>query len=136
MPVVLNLIATEVATKTTGGKSLGAMSVFTDDLRDKATGVLVGTHNAYCFRVRQPASASAPDLWVCHGGWDLQNAGPVSGGKKGNLVAAGLADFKAVNFAIPIAGGTDDFSKARGQITGSTANYPPLTDYTLEIETQ
>lgn len=57
MLVVLDLIATEVATKTIGGASLSAKSVFTDYVRQKTTNVPVGTHNAVCFRVRQP------DMW-------------------------------------------------------------------------
>jgi hypothetical protein len=75
-------------------------------------------------------------MWVCHAAWDLQNAGPVTGGMKGHLTAGGLLDFSNPKFTVAIFGGTDDFSKARGQIHGDSTNYPPLTDYTVEIETQ
>jgi hypothetical protein len=91
MLIVLNLRATEVATRTNPkGKQLGTMWVGTDDLVDKATNTFVGTHNGVCVRVRQPSAASGgPDMWLCHGGWDLQKAGPVAQGKKGTLATGG-----------------------------------------------
>jgi hypothetical protein len=73
-------------------------------------------------------------MWLCHGGWDLQKAGPVAQGKKGTLATVGLADFTVAKWTIAICGGTDDFSKAQGQLKGDSTNYPPVTDYTLEIE--
>lgn len=52
----------------------------------------------------------------------------------GNLAAGGLGDFSKAKFTMAIYGGTDDFSKAQGQIKGDSKNYPPTTEYTLEIE--
>jgi hypothetical protein len=131
MLIVLNLKATEVDTRTNpaGSPQLGTMWIGTDNVVDKATNASVGTHNGVCVRVRKP------DMWLCHGGWDLQKAGPVAQGKKGNLSTVGLADFRDPKFTIAICGGTDDFRKAQGQLKGeSLGGQPALTDYTLEIE--
>ena len=139
MPVVvMDLVATEVDSRTNpgAGTQLGAMWIGTDDVRDRATNADVGTHNGVCVRARKPATQGGPDLWVCQGGWDLQKAGPVTGGLKGNLATAGPADFTAVKFTLAICGGTDDFAKARGQLKGDSSNYAAQkkTGYKLEFE--
>jgi hypothetical protein len=129
MPIVLNLIGTEVAARThpAGSPQLGTMAEFTSDLRDKATNAPVGSTYAVCIRARQP------DMWVCHDAWDLQQVGPLTGGKKGTLMVGGLLDFNNPNFTAAIFGGTGDFRNAQGQIEGDSANYPPDTDYRVEI---
>jgi hypothetical protein len=119
MFTILNLTTTAVTSVRTpaSGKKQGARLIFTDDLRDKAASPAtppIGQHSGVCVLVREP------DTWFCRAGWFLPN---------GNLVAGGLIDFSAPNFAVAIFGGTGAYKDARGEIRGT----PGGSDLTLEI---
>ena len=120
MPTTLNLTATAVDSVQTpaSGKKQGARLIFTDDLRDKAASPAtapIGQHSGVCVLVREPST------WFCRAGWVLPG---------GNLVAGGLIDFSAPNFAVAIFGGTGAFEDARGEIRGTPSGAEP-TDFTL-----
>jgi hypothetical protein len=124
----LNLIATEVDSvgRPTSGKKQGARLIWTDDLRDKATGQDMGQHSGDCVLVREPSSPANSGSWFCRAGWNLP---------AGNtLVAGGVIDFDATALpTVAIFGGTGAYKDARGEI--SVTSYPgqAQTEYTLEI---
>jgi hypothetical protein len=63
MPIVLNLIATEIDTRThpKGGKQLGTMSEFTDDLREESTtSPLEPTTVSVCESANQTCGCATP----------------------------------------------------------------------------
>jgi hypothetical protein len=93
-----------------GTPDLGTRRVFSEDLREPGSDVVVGQHSGTCVHVRQP------NMWLCHAGWTLEKVGP-GAGKSGNLMAGGLVDFAAAPpFSVAIFGGTGDYGTARGEI--------------------
>ena len=129
----LHLIATQIAEPTTvptppgppGPNDLGVRTVFSDDLRDKKTNVLVGQHTGECVLVRKN-----PNMWLCHAGFILP---------KGELIAEVLSG-EVSKWKAAILGGTRAYENARGQIngryipdTGPPGPKPLETDYVFKI---
>ena len=126
----LNLIGTPVFPSVVlppGGTHIGTRRVFSEDLRVPNSNQVVGQHSGTCTRVR------APEWWLCHAGWTLDNVGP-GAGKTGTFVAGALFNFAAnqPSLVVAIFGGTGDFDKIRGEIEAKPI--PNTNDWSYAIE--
>jgi hypothetical protein len=107
---------------------VGARTMFAERLRDKYSNVQVGQHFGTCTLVREPG------WWLCHAGWTLNSVGSGSG-LTGTLVAGGLFDFDAGEppFMAAIFGGTGDFDRVQGELSGAPIENTDKWEYVLEL---
>jgi hypothetical protein len=113
------------------------MLVFTDDItriNNLPIARVVSQHSGFCLRVRQPGALGAPDIWLCEAGYILPGIPGTPFLNGGQIQARGLLDFSGnVPEIVAITGGTGDYLRASGQAV--LVENPPITDFTLTIET-
>jgi hypothetical protein len=95
--------------------------VQTDDIIEingKTVSPGTSTHSGFCFRLREPAVLSDPDLWLCQAGYVLPGVKKKHFRNGGQIEARGILDFSpgAPQGIVAITGGTRDYRRASGEI--------------------